>query len=260
MNTRHTCSMRGVCELDQQGRHPTLAACQLQCSAASQRDVLLLIYRNNLGDAALLAPSDREAILFGLTSRRYPASQTRAILQGLDSVNVIPLLDYEPLVAYAALIWDPQVLRTALLNSGDLRALTYLQHAIHQLTREELEQFARAALFAGNADAITELYRLGHHELLRSLDDVYLQPNITPRVIDVMFEYDGDHISYYIPSAARQHLQNFLDAALTAGYTSLDEIEEYGYPVPLDDGSDVSDDEDDNLMDQYDYSGEEDSS
>jgi hypothetical protein len=249
--------MRGICEPDAYGRHATLANCQAVCRPTYQRDLMLLVYRNNPADSALLAPSDREEVLWAMVGVRYSPQRTRGILLALANEDVRPLLADPVLMNYAGRIWDPQVLRTALLNSGDFRALGYLQQSVQQLTSAEREQFARAALFAGDSDAIQRLYELGEGELLRSLDEVYLQPSMAPTVLAVMFRYDGDHLSYYIPSAARQDVRNFLEAAMVAGYTSQEEIDDYRDASPLP-ASNASDDDADDVADEYDYLSEED--
>jgi hypothetical protein len=228
MNTQYTCSMRGDCEPDPDGLHSSLERCQAACSPVSQRDLLLLIYQHNLGDAALLAPSDRGDLLYALVGQNFPPQNTRAILQGLNDEDALPLLDSSALVTYAERIWGPVVLRTALLNSGDQRALGHLGRTLRQLSNAEREQFARAALFAGNETTVTTLYNSGLAALLRSLQEVYLQPCISFAVLRVMFERDGAHLSHYLQSAVRQGLDNFISAALATEYTSPDEVEELG--------------------------------
>ena len=190
----------------------------------------MLIYRNNYGDAALLAPTDREEILWGLVRTRFTPEETYTILLGLERVDVVPLLNYAVLVDYARQVWNPDVLRTALLNSGDLRALEYLPGSLQTLTAEEREQFVNGALFAGNVETITELYETGQRRVIRELSDIYLRPSMSVEALIVMFQYDGDQLSFHIPSATRQRLDNFLQAALATDYTSYDEIGEYRDP------------------------------
>ena len=224
MTTRYTCSTRGICEAEARGRHATLAECQQKCTSAHQRDVLLLIYRNNLGDAALLAPSDREEILWGLVGIRFPPSETKDILLGLENISVSSLLHYPALVEYASRIWTPAVLRDALLHSNDSRAFDYLPTTLSRLTVKQREQFARLALTTGNIEAISTLYDEGYHVIISGLLDIILDPATDLAVLTVLFENDGELFSQYIPGAIRRNAVSFIEAALDTGYITTDEV------------------------------------
>src|SRR5689334_17446965 len=100
-SSRYACSLRGSCEVDPLGLHPTLSNCQSSCQPLTRLEEVFLIFSYNPRDAAGLAPSDRVEIISRLAGVRVAPEDSRAILLALDSQNILPLLPYEELITYA---------------------------------------------------------------------------------------------------------------------------------------------------------------
>lgn len=81
--SRYSCTLRGACEVDPQGRHSTLAECQANCQPLDSDlidDVVYDILTLNLEDSEYLAPSDISTVLLRATGFRFPLAEIRQTL------------------------------------------------------------------------------------------------------------------------------------------------------------------------------------
>lgn len=106
MATRYNCTLRGVCEEDQEGVYATSAECQANCQGTESTDLLYEIYQYDpmLAIARGFAQSDQLEIIARLTGIRLQPQfyNLDFILKALAKRNWIKLASYPELIPYVA--------------------------------------------------------------------------------------------------------------------------------------------------------------